>query len=235
MGEHVAQCLVVQVARSVDGGKLEHLVDLRAQFAGGQAQAPQEEQKHPRGLQPEGKLQAMDSNGLQFCFCAWGRQGQGTLQSEGLGHSGPTHSLWGAGSPPLPPVEPWSPEAHAWVSQRALGEEWGDRGANLFRSHLVGLGHQQPLDAEDKQGGPGLGCWTGLHTGPAGWRLLAACDPGQFTLRILHGVGMPGGWAHSVSGTRSLSCPLPCGRRLRGTRAKCLACARPQSWAQVAR
>lgn len=173
--------------------------------------------------------------GFSFVSALGDARGKGPCRVRGWATRGLPTASGGPGSPPLPPVEPWSPEAHAWVSQRALGEEWGDRGANLFRSHLVGLGHQQPLDAEDKQGGPGLGCWTGLHTGPAGWRLLAACDPGQFTLRTLHGVGMPGGWAHSVSGTRSLSCPLPCGRRLRGTRAKCLACARPQSWAQVAR
>lgn len=44
VGEHVAQCLVVQVACSIDGGKLEHLVNLQARVVWGRVR-PREEGK----------------------------------------------------------------------------------------------------------------------------------------------------------------------------------------------
>lgn len=122
--------------------------------------------------QPAGEL--ITGTGLQAlsCFCAWGEGSGGrpcrARVGAGAGVSLPGHrtshppqgcSLWGLRHIPL--LSPQSPESHAWASQRALGVGWGwgpwggwGEGTDLLSRHLVGLGHEQPPDAEDRREGP---------------------------------------------------------------------------------
>lgn len=138
MGEHVAQSLVVQVSCSINGGELEHLVNLGVwQWSVGPRQEWEGVGVSPRP-QLAGELHALAIiAGLQavLFLCLGGRKvGERPCRTRGGARAGvplldtgcPTHPMLqplGAGVhlPPAPP--PPSPEGHAWASQRDLGKE----------------------------------------------------------------------------------------------------------------
>lgn len=106
-------------------------------------------------------------------LCLGGRKWGETLQSKGWGRGGCLPS-WTPGVPPSPRLQPLGAEAHpppeppeprepclgfteglgGGVGVGALEGGWGE-GTDLLSRHLVGLGHEQPPDAEDRREGPG--------------------------------------------------------------------------------
>lgn len=141
MSEHIAQPLVVQVACCIDGCKLEHLVDLQERGV-----RPGWGRK-PKG--PQGELQPLNSTFLPSGSVLWG-VGGGTLQREA--RLGPDHAVSPTSAqPPAAPGVLWA--VHGFPRGPWGKQVVGAKGPNLFSGHLVGLGHQQPLDAEDTEGG----------------------------------------------------------------------------------
>lgn len=119
------------------------------------------------GAKWSAELQATNSSQLPVLFLLVGSQGWDQGPATGC----PAHPD-GAASGGPGSIPPGAQRATLELHGGPGGRGWGGSGVDhyLFSGHLVCLRHQQPLDAEDKEGEAELGCSEERDRHQKNWR-----------------------------------------------------------------